>query len=495
MRISGLTSGIDIDSIVQSLMQSHKTPVTKLQKQSMKIEWQQDAYRSVSTSLVDFRNNKLSNYSLLSSIDAKKAEISGDNTTAVSATASGSTSAGVYHVKVERLASAAQSTITTNITGAAATAKFSEAGTININGKDISYTKDDTFESLISKINQDKDANVTAIYSQTNGKLSLTSKTTGGGAIEVDSRFNALIGASNWNNVAGQTAKASVNGVDVESATNQLSVNGLSIQLKTIHSGTSSSTITVSTDTDKILSTIKSFVSDYNSLIESINTKLGEDRYRNYDPLTDEEKEAMTDKQVELWESKAKSGLLKNDSILSSLVSNMRTATTATFHYGTNEQNEPNKVTIQSIGITTGQWYEGGKLFIDEEKLKAALDEDPNKVIGLLTAGSTVSSSNANVVTDTNLGIFHKLSALVMDSLVNLSDKAGTSRTSTSITGSFLENSLLSQQKKNITTRISDLNAKLLNLETQYYKKFTAMETALNKYNSQAASISSYTSF
>ena len=486
MRISGFSSGLDIDALVQELMKSHKSPLTKLQKQSIKVDWQQEAYRNVSTSLVDLRNNKLSSYSLSSSISAKKAEVAG-NTTAISATATGASSQGVYTVKVLDLAKAAQSSATSSITGSAADDKFTSDGTIQINGVDISYTTDDTLNTLMTKINNSKEANVTAIYNSTNGKISLTSKSTGGTAISTDDAFKTLVGANDWTNASGSKARAEINGVEVESDTNQVSINGLSIQLKTIHSGDSVSTVTVNSDTDKILSTIKSFINDYNSVIANINSKLGEDKYRTYDPLTDEEKSEMTDKQIEIWETKAKSGLLRNDTILSALVSDMRTATMAEVGVGANA------ISLNSLGITTGSWYEGGKLVIDNEQaLIAAIENDPDQVLKLFNDTTSSAATSTNKTTDTGLGIFQKLSSILMDSLVTLSDKAGTSRTSTSTTGAFLESSLLGQQKKSIATKMSDYQAKLTALETQYYKRFTAMETAINRYNSQASSISSY---
>lgn len=503
MRLSGFASGLDIDAMVKTLMKAHQAPVTKLKQQSTKIEWQQEAYRSVSTSLVDLRNNKLSNYMLSSSINAKKAEVTG-NTAAVGASTQGNTTAGIYNVKVIDLASAAQATATVSIKGADADTKLQDipslAGksSISINGKEIAFdAATDTFESLIAKINNSKDANATAIYDRNTGALSITSKTTGGAAIEVDDTFKSLLdntasdpNQSTWNSIAGAKAAAEINGVRMESDTNQITVNGLNIQLKA-ESLDSVSTITVSRDTDKIMDTIKSFINDYNSVLDSLNSKLNEDKHRSYLPLSEEEQEAMTEKQVELWESKAKSGLLKNDTILSSLVSNMRAAIIGNF-------GDPNdKFNLQSIGISTGKWEDRGKLVIEnEDALKRALEADPDQVISLFTARRTGETPDGvNKATDADAGIFTRLSNILMDSIVQLSNKAGTSRTSTALTGNFLENSLLSTQKREITNKISDYNSRLLRIENQYYKQFTAMETAINRYNSQAGSIANFSTF
>lgn len=495
MRISGFASGFDIDAMVKQLMTAHQAPVDKLKKQTTRIEWQQEAYRSVSTTLVDFRNNKLASFGLSSSIDAKKAEITG-NTNAVSATTTGASIGSVMTVEVTQLAAAANVTFGTGITGANADKLLkdipawntgTETGKVTVNGIEIAYDKNtDTIKSLVSKINSSKEANATAIYDSVSGKISISSKTTGAGSITLGGDLTARITDAAY--TAGKEAKAIVNGLEMTSASNQLTVNGTTIQLKQLSGTDNSSVVTVSTNTDKIVETIKSFITEYNKVLELVNGKLGEERYRDYNPLTEEEQEGLTDKQIEMWESKARSGLLKNDGILSQTVSSLRMAATSNFG------DPADKFNIQSIGITTGKWFEGGKLVIENEQtLREAIEADPEKVMQLFTAKpASAPAAGYNKVNNPESGIFSRMSDILMDSLKQLSDRAGTSQTSTSLTGSFLENSLLATQKKDINDRITDMNRRLSMLESQYYKQFTAMETAINRYNSQAGSLASF---
>ncbi|MDG0794574.1 flagellar filament capping protein FliD [Cohnella ginsengisoli] len=190
----------------------------------------------------------------------------------------------------------------------------------------------------------------------------------------------------------------------------------------------------------------------------------------------------MKESQITLWEEKAHSGLLKNDSILSGLVSQMRIATMADYQTKTN---------LTSIGITTGDYTTQGKLVIqDESKLKEAIEADPQKIIDMFTkAAPTGTKVTAEM---SGVGIFQKLTKFTMDALKQISEKAGTLTTSSDTTADFIENSLLSDTIRSMKNRETDLAARLNDKETQYYKKFTAMETAINKMNTQSSSLSSF---
>ncbi|GBG07198.1 hypothetical protein PAT3040_01746 [Paenibacillus agaridevorans] len=497
MRISGMASGFDIDAMVKQLMESHSAPLNKLKQKTLSINYQQEAFRSVSTMLVDFRNNKLPNLALTSSINAKKAEVTG-NTAAISAKANAKASNSILNVEVQELATA--STLKFKVNNPdnkdLATATLADLGWTNATGKlkigttDINYASTDTLESLVKKINSNKDANVTALYNS-NGEISITSKTTGKVNIKLDGDFTVsgnIIYNSLTDYKEGLNGKAIVNGITMETANNKLEVNGVEIVLKQQSLGNGISTIGVTTDSSKILDNIKSFIADYNKVLETMNGKLGEARYRGYDPLTDEQRQELTDKQAEMWDEKARSGLLRNDSILSQTVSSLRTAIISNFG------DINNKFNIQSIGITTGKWHEGGKLVIeDEQKLLNAIEADPEKVMQLFTARSdNPPAAGFNQANNPESGIFTRISSILMESLKSMSNKAGTSQVSTSLTDTFLVNSLLSTQKREVEDKITSLNRRLTALETQYFKQFTAMESAINRYNSQASSLFSF---
>ncbi|MHA7967376.1 flagellar filament capping protein FliD [Paenibacillus sp. CAU 1782] len=508
MRMTGLASGMDIDSIVKQMMEARRAPLVKLQQKSLGIEYRQEAYRSVSTALVDLRNNKLQdNLSRSSAINAKKATVTG-NTSAISVTTSSTGApAGVYNVKVKELGTASSIHLKLDGNGPTDSTTLADLGftgtsiklvdntdASNPKSVEISYNSSDTLNTLLTKINNNKAANVTALYSEATGEIVLTSKSNGerkisleGGNISDSSvtppPANSIIATA----TTGSDSKVEINGLTMTATNNRITVNEVIIQLNHETPLNEVSTITVATDSVKILDNIKTFISEYNKVLDTLNGKLGEDKYRSYAPLTDEQREELTDKQAELWDSKAKSGLLKNDGILSQTVSKLREALISDFG--------PTKgFNIQSIGITTGQWHEKGKLVIaDESKLLAAIESDPDQIMQLFTAKSPDKPAEGYTkVNNKDSGVFTRVSDILMESIKLLSDKAGTSQVSTALTGNFLENSLLGTEKRQINDRITNLNRQLLSMETQYYKKFTAMESAINKFNSQSSSLSSF---
>lgn len=177
MRISGLSSGLDIDAIVKQLMTAQRAPLDKLNQQKQQTEWKRDDYREISTKLVSF-NEKLSSLSLSSAIDAKKATVSGASV--VTATGTGAATNSVYNIQVKNMASA------TNVIyqGTVGATKISDIysgsqTSLTIGSATIDFSSSDSIDSLVTKINNNKDAGVTAVFDSTTGKLSLTSKKTG----------------------------------------------------------------------------------------------------------------------------------------------------------------------------------------------------------------------------------------------------------------------------------------------------------------------------
>jgi len=493
MRLTGLASGLDVDSMVKEMMKARRATAEKLFQKRTTLEWQQENYRELSTKIVDFRNNKLAAYSMSTAINAKTAEISG-NKDALTLSGVGSTAAGTLSVTVNQVAEAAYTVFTFDpdnnngtVVNPTTSLKLnpdlgfavdgSGNGSLTVNGQTIAYKATDTIADLAAKINANKDAKATATYNEATGQFSIANKETGSGTVSITGfspRFDKV-------EYSGKTAKATVNGVAYEQNSNRFSVSGIDFTVKQASGAGGATTLTTVTDTNKIIDTIKSFITDYNNLIGQINTELGEKRYRTYSPLTDEQKEAMSDKQVELWENRAKSGLLRNDSILSNLASNLRMSTTA--EYAT-------QFSISSIGIETGTWDSKGKLVLkDEAKLRAAIEADPQKVVDLFTKPKASKITSPN---EAGVGIFRKLEQYTLEALKEFSTKAGTSTVSTDLNGDFLENSLISGQIRDIKRRENDLASRLADMENRYYKQFAAMEEAINKFNQQASAFSSF---
>ncbi|WP_374963799.1 flagellar filament capping protein FliD [Lysinibacillus sp. RS5] len=238
-------------------------------------------------------------------------------------------------------------------------------------------------------------------------------------------------------------------------------------------------TMTSSTDVDEMMDKIKEFVTTYNGLVKEMNDQTKETKYRDYLPLTDEQKKEMSENEIKLWEEKAKSGLLRSDSILRSGLSSMRGLI-----YESNpavENSEYN--TLFKIGITTSRSYnDGGTLEINEDKLRKALEDDPDAVTALFTnrgnEKDTVVVDGVEKTVDTR-GFLQKLQGSMKSFTLDIEKKAG--RATQSAQEYTIGKSLVDMDK-----RIDTWKDKLEKIEARYWKQFSAMENAINKANSQA---------
>lgn len=493
LRVSGLASGIDVDSIVKQTMAAKKVPLDKLNQQKQILEWQRDNYREINSKLVDFKGNKLVKYDLSGAMNTQTAVVSGD-TAAIKAEATGDANGISMEIEVTQIAKAASVVTTgavmvksdkTRLTSSStlsdlqklnssAAANSDGKYTLTINGTEIELDEDQTIAEAVATINKTTAAKVTAAFDETTGKLSITSKTfasTGKVELGTGDTFTKLFGTGAAVSTAYQPAIINVNGTkDMEFASNTVLLNGIKLTLQ--DKTTSATKITTTTDPTKALETIKSFVSDYNDLLSVLNKKINEERYTDYAPLTDDQREEMTDSQIEAWEAKAKSGMLKNDEILKSTVSTMRSLIAAQLGE------------LSALGITTGEYYENGKIYIDEEKLKTAITANPQDVSAIFQ-GATGSAST---------GLFDKLSLATTNTIEKLSIKAGTSRFSSDVTAAFKSDSTMGKALIDYNKRILAMEDRLDDYENNLYKKYTAMETAISNYNSQSSSLTSYLS-
>ena len=256
-------------------------------------------------------------------------------------------------------------------------------------------------------------------------------------------------------------------------------INGAEITLK--RQTKNPVTFSSSTDVDSIYDTIKNFVDTYNGLISNISTEISEKKSKGYDPLTKTEREALSEDEIEKWDKLARQGTLHRDSTLSSLLTNMRTSI-----YTAVEDTPFNN--MAKIGIaTTKEYLEGGKLAIDEDKLRAAIEEDPNGIYELFMAdGTTTAADGKTKVTDFDKnGIARRLRDDLKTAMANITEKAGKN---SSVNNTFTLGKLLDDYEK----KISAFEQKLLDLEDRYYRQFTAMEKAISQANSQSAMLMNY---
>lgn len=287
----------------------------------------------------------------------------------------------------------------------------------------------------------------------------------------------------------GQDAKVNIDGVDLAQSSNSFQVSGVSYNLKSVSAlDPSDSTntrrlatnINIQADIDKTVSLVKSFKDTYNTFLKAINTELNETKYRDFMPLTDAQKAEMKDSDIKAWNDKAQSGILRNDSILSEMVNNMR------MDFATPIEGLTGKYKCAAdIGIGTDsyidddgklndQFTNGGKIYVDEEKLEKALEEDPDAVYKIF--------GNIGDTTDTQ-GVANRLYNQMYSSMKRLKDEAG-------YPGVTDTSSSLALDLRDYDKRLYDMNDRLKQAEDRYYKQFDAMETALSRMNQQSAWLS-----
>lgn len=340
----------------------------------------------------------------------------------------------------------------------------------------------ESLNSVMSKVNNSK-LGVTMFYDSYSDKVTMTRKETGvynnsenGKEIEfAEGDFlTQVLGFQNGdsgNYVEAKNATFIINGLETSRQSNTFSMNGVTFTLK--KTTDTPVTINVNNDNDKLYENIKNFVDKYNELVEKIEKKLSEPKYKNYLPLTDDEKEKLSETQQEKWENMAKSGILRNDSILSGLVTQMRTA----IYSAVNQDDLDSAMkSLSAIGITTTADFTTAKLEINESKLKAAIEKDPNSIELLF---------NGTGATDGQKGVIQRLYDKVNATMDQLKERAGNSY---SVNNQFT----IGRQLDDLDDRIERFEARLADLETRYYSQFTAMEQAIQKANSQAAYLTQF---
>lgn len=336
-----------------------------------------------------------------------------------------------------------------------------------------------SLNDVISTINNSK-VGISAFYDSGTDKIMFTRKDTGkltsstdaaGPQMKLEGDFlTQTLKLDQTNEQSGTDATFEINGLQTTRKSNTFTVSGVSFTLQ--DNFTAPVRVNVSNNTDKAVESIKDFVTKYNELIATLNGKTTEERYRDYSPLTDAQRESLTDKQAEQWEEKAKSGLLKNDSILSSGLNQMRSNWYSAVSGITGEFKQ-----LTDIGITTSTNYmDRGKLVINETKLKEALEKDPQSVMDLFSKNGETTSEK---------GVVRRLRESVADTVSKIEQRAGRSTwTNTQF--------VLGRNLRDMDDQISRFESRLVQVEDRYWRQFTAMEKAIQNSNAQSMQLSQY---
>jgi len=482
---------MDTETIIRDLMKIQRLPLAKVTQQKQYLEWQLDSYRAVNRKLNDFSNNTFNNMILSGSFSAKKMEISAPNDVAISNKNSTSDFSGT--IKIDKLAknSTMQSTPIAGAVGKPGTTTLAD---LNITGTEIKISaidKDgimqdakvtiastDTLKNVMDKIT--KQTGVNAFYDAKTGQIAMTTKhggTMGSGNPEIvvtsNGNLASGLGLAGQPVSHGQNAEFSINGLAMTRSTNTFEVNGFEFTLKAENPNEIS--FSSKPDTDAVFDSIVKFVDEYNKLIEDLNNQVKEPKHRSFQPLSAEEKADMSEKEIELWEEKAKSGTLRNDPMISSMITKMRTALMGTVE---------GLGSLKDIGIGSPSgkyaWQDNGKLVINEKDLKAAINADPNKVHELFSKSGT--STKVGEIAD-DQGFAVRLRSIATFSIAAIKGRAGEASSSTNASftlGRSLD--VMDKQMERFANRLKMV-------ESRYWKQFNAMENAIQRANAQSANL------
>lgn len=358
---------------------------------------------------------------------------------------------------------------------------------LNINGTEISLDKKSTISSMMSAVNKSA-AGVTMTYSSLTNSFTLESKELGGaGKVEVgDTSLGRSLGLVDDNGTVGasegQNAIFEINGQEVYLNDNTYTLDGNTFTFNDNMTIGETYTVNIAKDSTTVKDALKKFVESYNKLIDDVYGYIGkspakDDDGNTYEPLTDAEKEEMSEDEITKWEEKAKQGVLYNDSTVSTVMSQMRSAL-----YTSVTLDDGSKFGIYNLGIkTSSEWSEHGKLQIDENAFDKAFENNEDAIIKLFT--------------DSDTGMMKKLKS-VIDGAVKSSGAANTRGTLVRKAGkadsSVTTDSTIYKEMVKMQDRLKELQDRYDTKEEYWWKVFTNMETAMADLNSQTSYISSY---
>lgn len=374
-----------------------------------------------------------------------------------------------------------------------------------INGETITIDSDATIDELIDEVNN-SDCGATLAYDENSGQLVFTASSTGAGnLLSVSDSGGTFMATVMTEATAGKDAVVTIDGNKLTRSSNVVTVNGVTYTLNavtdsdgdaTADSG-ETATVSLTQDTDGIYDLISSFVEDYNSLIDTINSLLDEEYDSDYPPLTDDEKEEMTDEEIESWEAQAKTGILEDDSTLTSLLRELRSSV--------QDSISGVSASIFNIGIDTGDYSDNGKLEIDEDALKEAIASDATAVMNLFTKQSSSYSGTATVRTldsselstrYSEEGIAYRFYDIIAEYTSTTKDSGGYRGKLVEIAGladsSIASDNELSEQIDKYNEEIADEEDRLDDYEDSLYDKYTTLETYITNMNTQLSALSLY---
>lgn len=515
-----MASGLDTDAMVKALTMPYKQKVDTAKQDQLLMELKKDKWKEVNTKVQGFYTNYLSKMRLGGTFLNEKTNVSNPNLIDIT----GKFSDGAHELEIVSLAKKAM------LETAQVADKNLDIKTLTypielkIDGEVVSLdqgdlkTTDATFEDLAKRM-QEKIQNSPNLTEEQKGNTQFKYDKDAGGFIinstsnlELNGHADTLkaLGVTGATTATAGKAVVKYNGMTIESNTNEIKLDGVKINLK----GTGTVHITSSLDTEGVFDFVKEFVNEYNKLMDELNTMIDAPYNKDYKPLTEEQKKGMSEDEIKIWNEKVEKSILRKDPVLEKLTNSMRDMMGSVV--GGNEFGS-----LKGIGISTGDWKEQGKLYIDETKLKEAIEKNPKGVMDLFAGDENEADAkvamakkngwydkDGNLKVDTGTGLPYDLNAKwsglsvdeqkkYMKQTVGIGDRLYDTLTEmfkgdTLKSSNYLFNDkALDKQIGGQKNKVSELERKMYRMEDYYYKKFTAMEKAMSMLNNQSQSLMS----
>lgn len=503
VRMSGLVSGLDTESIVKELMSAQRLKSTKIEKNITKMEWKQEKWKTLNSKIYSFYTGSLSKIKMEGNFETKK--VTSSNETKLEVKASGTVPEGTQNVKVTSAASAQFITGSKLGTSVAATSstKLADLDMASAVGSSILIAvgkKSTSFDITSSTTIADftaalSKAGLNASFDAGQQRFFISSKESGyenafsikAADTNVDMTklglsdivatlpdTNGVVDVTVGSNVSLVKPSDAVivyNGAEIRSSSNTIAANGLTFTVKgvTDEAVDEEIKVNVTKDTQAVYDMVKDFVKNYNELLKEMNDGYDADVVKGYEPLTDEEKEAMSEDQITKWEDKIKASLLRRDGTLNSVVSSMRT------NFSKSVDVDGKKYSLSSFGIAALDYTEQGLLHIEGDEDDTLASTEENKLLKALT-------ENPDAVKE----VFNTLASELYS---DMTDKMKSTSLRSALT--FYNDKEMKKTIDNHKEDLAELEDRLVDMESRYYKQFTAMETMMSKLNAQSSSLAS----
>ena len=506
MRLSGLISGMDTESIIQQLVSAKQTKVDDAKKAQTKLEWKTTAWKDLNTKLKNLQSKYVNNMRFTSAYMKKTTSVS--DSTAASVITGENAMNGVQNLKITQLAKTAYMTggktslrtktdadgddfklnaltklSDLSVDNKGTALNLSTGTTLNIKSGDtnveLEITADTTISNVLTKL---KEAGLNANFDETQQRFYISAKDSGKGndfsitaSDEIGNNVLKSLGldSASANKIDAQNAKITLNDTEYESNTNVFSINGLTITA--MKETAENVVVTTKDDVDGIYDMIKSFLKDYNSIINEMDKLYNADSAKGYEPLTDDEKDAMSDSEVEKYEQKIKDALLRRDSNLSTVSSTLKEVMSSGLEVN-GKQMYLSDFGIETLSYFTAAENEKNAYHIDG-------DADDSSTSGNADKLKSMISSDPDTVVSFFSGLFKNLYTKMSD----LSKSVEGYRSY----GNFYDDKKMKSDYDDYTSKISDLEDKLNDYEDKWYSKFSKMETALAKLQSNSSAVTS----